>query len=76
VKPPISRGELRAAVAILMGLMQANDLPDAVIAQFADAIGPALQGVYLTAAVAAALAPAFGLALPAALSLTHAPERP
>jgi EmrB/QacA subfamily drug resistance transporter len=51
-------------------------LPDAVIAQLADAIGRALQDVYLTSALAAALALAFGLALPAALSLTHAPERP
>ena len=51
-------------------------LPEAVIAQLADAIGHALQDVYLTAAVAAALALAFGLALPAALSLTRAPERP
>jgi hypothetical protein len=51
-------------------------LPDTVIAQLADAIGRALQDVYLTSAVAAALALAFGLALPAALSLTRAPERP
>ena len=51
-------------------------LPDAVIAELADAIGRALQDVYLTSAVAAALALAFGLALPAALSLRRAPERP
>jgi hypothetical protein len=51
-------------------------LPEAVIAQLADAIGYALQSVYLTAAVAAALALGFGLALPAALSLTRLPERP
>ena len=51
-------------------------LPDAVIAELADAIGRALQDVYLTSAVAAALALGFGLALPAALSLTRAPERP
>ena len=54
----------------------AGALPDAVIAELADAIGRALQDVYLTAAVAAALALGLGLRLPAALSLTRAPERP
>ena len=64
------------AVQVLLTPATRAQLPDAVIAELADAIGRALQDVYLTSAVAAALALGFGLALPAALSLTRAPERP